>query len=443
MKIVVVGGDAAGMSAASRARKYAPESEIVVYEAGQHVSYSACGMPFYIGGEVRDFQDLIHYPVSKFIQERKIDVQLGARVTSLDTQKKELTITQDGETVTDSYDRLIIATGARPSIPEIFAGKKNVYTLRHIDDLLKFEESMTDVHRISVIGAGYVGMEMAEALSKLGKEVTVIQRSERVLRGIDEDFSSMISKELGINKVNMFLNSPVKSIEEEKGRITSIRAGEKRIPTDAVFVATGVIPNSEFARNAGIRTSRNGAIVVNERMQTSAPMVFAAGDVATTHNTVTGKETYFPLATGSNKGGRIAGENAAGRRSTYSGIAGTEVVKIFSLAVGRTGLDEAEAKLNKFRPVSVVITATSRSSYYPGSSPLKVKLVADENTHRLLGGFLLGKEGVAKRIDVLATALYSKLKVEDLTKIDYSYSPPFAPTWEPLGVAADVLLGKM
>lgn len=443
MKIVVVGGDAAGMSAASRARKYAPDSEITVYEAGQHVSYSACGMPFYLGGEVRDFNDLIHYPVSKFVQERKINVQLGARVTALDTQAKELTIVQNGVITTDNYDRLVIATGARPRIPEIFSGKKNVYTLRHIDDLLGFEEAMTSVHKVSVIGAGYIAMEMAEALSKLGKEVTVIQRSERVLRGIDEDFSSMISKELEINKVNMFLNSPVKSVEEDKGRITSIRAGEKRIPTDAVFAATGVIPNSEFASLAGIRTASSGAIVVNERMQTSAPMVYAAGDVATTQNLVTGRETYFPLATGSNKSGRIAGENAAGKRSVYSGITGTEVVKIFSLEVGRTGLDETEARLNKFRPVSVVITATSRSSYYPGSSPLKVKLVADENTHRFLGGFLLGKEGVAKRLDVLATALYSKLKVEDLTRIDYSYSPPFAPTWEPIGVAADVLLGKM
>lgn len=443
MKIVVVGGDAAGMSAASRARKYAPESEIVVYEAGQHVSYSACGMPFYLGGEVRDFNDLIHYPVSKFVQERKINVQLGATVTEMDTGRKELTIVQNGETLTDNYDRLVIATGARPRVPEVFAGKENVYTLRHIDDLRGFEEAMSSVHRVSVVGAGYIGMEMAEALSKLGKEVTVIQRSDRLLRGIDEDFSGMIAKELEINNVKLFLNSPVKSIEEENHRITSIRAGDRIIPADAVFVATGVIPNSDFASRAGIRISKSGAIVVNERMQTSAPMVFAAGDVATTYNIVTGKETYFPLATGSNKSGRVAGENAAGRRSTYSGITGTEVVKIFSLEVGRTGLDEAEARLNKFRPASVVITATSRSSYYPGSSPLKVKLVADENTHRLLGGFLLGKEGVAKRLDVLATALYSKLKVEDLTRIDYSYSPPFAPTWEPLGVAADVLLGKL
>lgn len=443
MKIIVIGGDAAGMSAASRARKYAPESEIVVYEAGQHVSYSACGMPFYLGGEVREFQDLIHYPVEKFVKERRIDVQLGSRVTDLDIHSKELTVERDGEAFHDHYDRLIITTGARPRIPEIFREKKNVFTLRHIDDLLGFEESLSDVHRVSIIGAGYIGMEMAEALSKIGKEVTVIQRSERILRGIDEDFSYMISKELEANKVNLFTNAPVKSVEEQNGLITSIRAGDRVVPTDAVFVATGVIPNSEFASAAGIRVSKSGAIVVNERMQTSAPMVFAAGDVATTRNMITGKETYFPLATGSNKSGRIAGQNAAGKRAEYAGITGTEVVKIFSLQVGRTGLDEVEAKLNKFRPVSSTITAMSRASYYPGASPIKIKLVADENTHRFLGGMIIGKDGVAKRLDVLATALYSKLKVEDLTRIDYSYSPPFSPTWEPLGVAADVLLGKL
>ena len=443
MKVIVVGGDAAGMSAASRVRKYAPESEIVVYEAGEHVSYSACGMPFYLGGEVRDFNDLIHYPVSKFVQERRIDVQLGSRVEKLDTSRKEVTVNRNGEIFNDRYDRLIIATGARADMPEIFRGKKNVFTLRHIDDLLPLEESLESAQKVVIVGAGYVGMEIAEALTHMGKEVTVAQRSENVLRGLDEEFTFMISKELEKNKVNLMLKSPVTALEEKEGMITSVKAGDKKIETDAVFVATGVRPNSQFAAEAGIRVSKSGAIVVNERMQTSAPMVFAAGDVATTTNIVTGKEVYFPLATGSNKSGRVAGENAAGKRTTYPGIAGTEVVKLFDLEIGRTGLDEKEARMNKFRPVSSSITSTSRASYYPGASPLKIKLIADENSHRLLGGVLVGKEGVAKRLDVLATALYSKLKIEDLTRIDYSYSPPFSPAWEPLGVAADVLLGKL
>ncbi len=443
MKVIVAGGDAAGMSAASRVRKYAPDSEIVVYEAGQHVSYSACGMPFYLGGEVREFEDLIHYPVSKFIQERKIDVQLGARVEKLDTSQREVTVNRNGEVFSDHYDRLIIATGASPKIPEIFKGMKNVFTLRHIDDLLPLEEALASIQKIVIVGAGYVGLEIAEALTLMGKEVTVAQRSEYVLRGMDEEFTFMISKELEKNKVNLLLKSPVTSREDSDGRITAVRAGERRLETDAVFVATGVSPNSGFAAEAGIRISKSGAIVVNERMQTSAPMVFAAGDVATTRNIVTGREVYFPLATGSNKSGRIAGENAAGRRSTYAGIAGTEVLKLFDLEIGRTGLDEKEARMNKFRPVSASITATSRASYYPGASPLKIKLIADENSHRFLGGILVGREGVAKRLDVLAAALYSKMKVEDLTRIDYSYSPPFSPAWEPLGVAADVLMGKL
>ncbi len=443
MRVIVVGGDAAGMSAASRVRKYAPESEVVVYEAGKHVSYSACGMPFYLSGDIRDFNDLIHYPVSKFITERKIDVQLESRVENLDTSKKEVVVNRNGETFTDQYNRLIIATGARPSVPEIFRGKSNVFTLRHIDDLLPLEEAMADFQRIAVVGAGYVGMEIAESLTHMGKDVTVVQRSDHILRGYDEEFAHMITQELERNRVRLLLNSPVEGVAESKGAITSLKAGKEKLETDAVFVATGVIPNSEFAARAGIRTAKSGAIVVNERMQTSAPQVFAAGDVATTTNIVTGRETYFPLATGSNRNGRIAGENAAGRRSTYAGTAGTEVVKLFDLEIGRTGLDEKQAKLNKFRPVSASILATSRASYYPGAAALKIKLVADENTHRLLGGMLVGKEGVAKRLDVIAAALYSKLRVEDLTRIDYSYSPPFSPAWEPLGVAADVLLRQL
>lgn len=444
MRIVVIGGDAAGMSAASRARKYLPESEVVVYEAGQHVSYSACGMPFYIGGEVREFSDLIHYPVSKFIEERKIDVHLNSRVTALDRSRREITVEEKGgKTFTDRYDRLVIATGARPAVPEIFRGKKNVYTLRHIDDLPVLEDALSDIGRIGIIGAGYIGMEMADALKRAGKEVTVVQRSGRILKGLDEDFAGMVIKELEANKVTVLLNSPVERIDEEDGFVRSLRAGSRKVEVDAVLVATGIIPNSEIAKEAGIRLTPNGAIVVNERMQTSGPMIYAAGDVATTHHIVTGKDVYFPLATGSNKSGRIAGENAAGRRSEYRGIAGTEVVKIFSLEVGKTGLNESEARMNKFHPVSSTITSTSRASYYPGASPLRIKLIADENTHLLLGGSLIGKEGVAKRLDVLAAALYSKLKIEDLTRIDYSYSPPFAPAWEPLGVAADVLLGKL
>lgn len=444
MRIVVIGGDAAGMSAASRARKYAPESEVVVYEAGGHVSYSACGMPYFIGGEVREFGDLIHYPVSKFVEERRIDVHLNSRVTAIDKSGKEITVApSEGEPFRDSYDRLIIATGARPAVPDVFRDRKNVFTLRHIDDLPVLEEALASVGKIAVIGSGYVGLEMAEAFSRIGKEVTVIQRSERILRGLDPDFAGMVQKELEANKITLMLNSPVEGTVEEDGVIKSVRAGGKTVETDAVMVATGVIPNSEIAREAGIRVSNEGAIVVNERMQTSGLMVFAAGDVATTRNIVTGRDVYFPLATGSNKTGRIAGANAAGMRTEYHGIAGTEVVKIFSLHIGKTGLNEMEAKVNKFRPVSASIASTSRASYYPGSSPLRIKLIADENTHRLLGGIIIGREGVAKRIDVLATALYAKMRVEDLTRIDYSYSPPFAPTWEPIGVAADVLLGRL
>ncbi|MCL4307570.1 MAG: FAD-dependent oxidoreductase [Candidatus Thermoplasmatota archaeon] len=442
-RFIVVGGDAAGMSAASRIRKRRPESEVVVYEAGQYVSYSACGMPFHIGGVVKEFNSLVHYSVEKFRKERNIEIKLGATVTAINRSTREITFTSQGTAGKDHYDHLVIATGASAKVPENLRGVPHVYTLRTLNDLQGFESALDSVQDVTIVGAGYIGLELAESMRSRGKMARIIQHSDRILRGFDKQLSGAIMDEVLTNSVQILMNTEIRQVEEFGGNLKVSLSNGESFNTQMIVVATGVRPNSQMAKDAGLELGVSGTIRVNEYMETSDPLIFAAGDVACSYNMITGKEVYMPLATGSNKSGRIAGENAAGGRSKFAGIAGTEVVKVFSLEVGKTGLDHDEAISEGFDAVSSTITSTSRSSYYPGSSPLTIKMTADRKSRRVLGAEIIGHEGVAKRIDVVATAIYSKLTVDDMLGVDYSYSPPFAPTWEPILVAADVLSGKL
>ncbi|MEM0156686.1 MAG: FAD-dependent oxidoreductase [Thermoplasmataceae archaeon] len=442
-RFIVIGGDAAGMSAASRIRKRQPESDVVVYEAGRYVSYSACGMPFHIGGVVKDFNSLIHYSVEKFRKERNIEVKLESTVTSIDRKSREITFTSHDKTGKDHYDHLVIATGASARIPENLRTLPHVYTLRTLNDLQGFESALDKVKDVTIVGAGYIGLELAESMRNRDKNVRIVQRSNRILRGFDTQLSGTIMDEVIANKVQILMNTEIKQVVQSEGNLKISLSNGESLTTQLILVATGVTPNSNIARDSGLELGVAGAIKVNEYMETSDPLIFAAGDVASSYNMITGREVYMPLATGSNKSGRIAGENAAGGRSKFAGIAGTEVVKVFSLEVGKTGLDHDSALSEGFDAVSSTITSTSRSSYYPGSSPLTIKMTADRKSRRVLGAEIIGHEGVAKRIDVVATAIYSKLTVDDMLGVDYSYSPPFAPTWEPVLVAADVLSGKL
>jgi NADPH-dependent 2,4-dienoyl-CoA reductase/sulfur reductase-like enzyme len=442
-RVLIIGGDAAGMSAASRVRKRLPDSEVVVYEAGDYVSYSACGMPFHVAGIVREFGSLLHYTVDKFEKERRIEIRLHSRVTRIDTQRKEIEFYRNGVAAKDHFDRLIIATGASPKLPPVLEGVKIVRTLRTLNDLDAFEKLARSASHITIVGAGYIGLELSESFRMLGKDVRIIQRSDRILRGYNAELSKMIVDEVAGNGVHIDFNTEIERVEE-KGSSALIRTKDgAEFSTDMIVAATGVAPNSAIASSAGIELGASGAVRVNEYMETSVPGIFAAGDVATTFNMITGESIYMPLATGSNKSGRVAGENAAGGRVRWSGVAGTEVVKVFSLEVGRTGIDEREAASHGFEPVSATVTSTTRSSYYPGGGPLTIRLTADRRSHRFLGGNIIGKEGVAKRLDVLATAIASSMTVDQMINVDYSYSPPFAPAWEPVGVAADVLSGLL
>jgi NADPH-dependent 2,4-dienoyl-CoA reductase/sulfur reductase-like enzyme len=428
MRLVVIGGVAAGMSAAARARRVDRSLEILVLERGQHVSWAACGLPFYVSGRVASLDDLILHTPDYFRRERNIDVRTGAEVVAIQPARRQVVL-RHGERI--SYDKLVIACGARPVRDLPGADLPHVFTLHTLEDGRRLREFIEQrrPQRAVVVGAGYIGLEVADALAERGLCVTVLEASPYILGRQDRELTEIVTRHLGARGIQFRLGTRVSAIQAE---------GVEGTPADLIVVATGVRPNVELAAEAGIELGRHGAIRVNERMETNLAGVYAAGDCAETVHVVTGAPVYIPLGTTANKMGRVAGANAAGRRERFPGVAGTLIVALRDLAVAMTGLSSTEARQAGFSPVSVRIEAPDRSRYM-GSDPTWVELVADRNTTRLLGGSVIGKRGVAGRINVLAAAITAGMTTEQFAQLDLAYTPPVAPVWDPLLVAANQL----
>lgn len=441
-RLVVVGGVAAGMSAASRARRLRPDVEIVVLQKEEDVSYGSCLLPYFVGGLIESRDDLIRYDADFFRRERRIDVRVNTPATAIDPRARQVTYrTPDGGIGTLGYDALVIATGAtafRPPLPG--SEMPGVLTLRTLEDGERLRDRLSSgsVKRAVIVGAGYVGLEMAEAMTERGVSVTILEMLSCVLSTYDPDMSEPVERELLDNGVVLHKDTRVKGFEARDGAdsVGYVLAGEKRIPTDLVLLSAGVRPSSELARETGLELGLSGAIRVDARQITSEPLILAAGDCCEAMHVVTGKPVWIPLGTTANKQGKIAGENAVGGSAKFGGIAGTNATKVFGLEAAQTGLTHQGAEAAGFRSGSVVITSTSRARVYPGSSPLRVKLVFEPDTGRLLGGQIVGREGAAKRIDTIAAALHAKMSVSELSEIDMSYAPPFAPVWDPVLIAA-------
>jgi len=442
MNVLVIGGDAAGMSAASKIKRINKNIKVTVFEKGNIVSYSACGIPYYIEGIIKE-TDLVHYPLEKFTIERGIEVKTKSEVISVNTEEKTLTYKNGSEIKKESYDKLIIASGAIPKVPLIFNKYKNVYVVRTIEDAIVLKNSTNNANKILIIGAGYIGIEMAEAWSKSNKEVTIISHSSKILGEEDENFSLLLKNKLLSNGIKLKLNVEISTIQSTKGVIQSVTLnnGEK-IDVDSVLISTGILPNTSFIKDSNINTLNN-AIIVNEKMETNIKDVYAAGDCTISKNVVSNTLMYHPTASIANKEGRVAGSNAANSEKFYYGHAGAEVVKVFDLEYGVVGINEKKAYELNFKPVSNTIKANTRAKYYPGNKELYIKMIADESSLTLLGASIIGGEGVSIRIDVLSSALMKKFTLDDILNIDFSYSPSFSPAWEPLYVAADVLLEKI
>jgi NADPH-dependent 2,4-dienoyl-CoA reductase/sulfur reductase-like enzyme len=444
-KILVIGGNAAGLTAASRAKRIDPRLDVTVLEKTPHMSYSTCGLPYYLASVV-ERDDLISYTAESFEKERGIKVHTQMEVEEVLPSRKRVFAKRvdTGERAEFHWDRLLIATGVRPHVPDVpGTDLANVFTLINLQDAIRIRETLRNSRNIVIVGAGYVGLELAE-LQLLGKSVHLLERASQVMPGIDPDMARIVEYELQRFGVKVSLGVQVLALVGDGGRVNGVKAasGLGVIPADMVLLDTGVQPNVELARSAGIRIGGTGGIAVNSHMETSVPSVYAAGNCCETFCIVRQRPALYYLGTVAAKQGRVAGENLAARRTKFRGAVGTTVLKVFDLAVARTGLSSTEAADAGISVVSARIEALDRAAYYPSAGKVWVKLLADRESRKLLGAQAIGYGDASKRIDVAATAIVAGMRIDDLEQMDLAYSPPYGSLWDPILVAAQALLRK-
>jgi NADPH-dependent 2,4-dienoyl-CoA reductase/sulfur reductase-like enzyme len=443
-RLVVVGADAGGMTAASQARKRRPADslEIIAVDRGRHASYSACGIPYWIGGLVKSVDDLVTRSVAEF-RKQDIEVRLRQEAVGLDLDAGVVTVhdADSGGEYALGFDQLVLGTGAVPVRPDI-AGidAAGVYGVQTLDDgeAVRAAVGRDGAERAVVVGGGYIGLEMAEALAERGLEVAVVEAAPQPMSTLDPDVGALVADAVRGLGITLHTDEQVTGIRTGAGgEATGVVTSHREIPADLVVLGLGVRPNTALARDAGIRIGVTGGIVTDMRMRTASHSnVWAAGDCVQTVNRVSEAPVHVPLGTHANKQGRVVGINIGGGYATFSGVVGTAVTRLCDLEVARTGLREAEAEQAGLRFVSTLTESTTRAGYFPGTRPITIKIIAEKRSGRLLGAQIVGQEGAAKRIDVLATAIWNGMTVEEVSGLDLSYAPPFAPVWDPVLIAA-------
>jgi len=443
-RLVVIGGDAAGMTAAMQARRRQPYLEIVVLEKGPWTSYAACGIPYLVGGEVERLEDLVVRSPQQFRDQHRIDVRVRHEAMAVDHARRQVEVRdhQHQRTIQIGYDRLLVATGARPLRPDLpgidLEHVKGVQTLDDARVLLEHARSRR-CRRVVVVGGGYIGLEMAEAFCRWGAEVTLVERQDQLMGTLDADVAARLVEPMREMGIEVRLGTGVEGFEP--GAV--VLAGDERLDADLVLLGLGVTPNAELAADAGVATGARGAISVDRRQRTNLDGVYAAGDCCESWHLVSGRTVHIALGTVANKQGRVAGINLGGGYATFPGVVGTAITRVCTLEVSRTGLTEVEAADAAIDAVAASIDTTTRASYLPDAEPMTVKLVAERGTGRLLGGQILGGQGAAKRIDTIATALHARLRVDEVIDLDLAYAPPFSSVWDPVAVAARVLADRL
>lgn len=444
-KLVVIGGDAAGMSAASKVRREQSDFEIVVFEKSEFTSYSACGIPYFISGKVENIEELIVRSPAEFIKKYNIQVKTLHEVIEINTAENKVLVHNynDKTQYWESYDELLIATGGKAYCPDVknhtVKGIFGIQTLNSGKKVAAFIEQHQPKKAV-IVGGGYIGLEMAEALILQGIKVVIVNRSKEVMNTLDPDIGEKVRKVLENLGVLVYNSESLKYFEEKDGFVTAVVTDQKTIKTDLVILGMGTAPNTSFLKNSKIKLSERNAVKVNRKQQTNIKNVWAAGDCAETKNLVTNKAFYIALGTVANKTGLVAGTNIAGGDLKFPGVVATAVCKICVYEIARTGLLERECKDFKIDYISTVIKSKTRAHYYPEAKDIYVKLIAEKKTGKLLGGQIIGEEGAAKRIDVLATALTNKLTLQNIIDLDLSYAPPFSPVWDPVQTAARKLI---
>ncbi len=444
MTFVVIGGDAAGMSAASRARRLYPDLEITVLEQGHDVSYSACSMPYNIADPDTPMDDLVVRTAREFIENHHIHLLTGHRATAIHPDKKQVTVrTLQGESTAVAYDKLLIATGAVPTLPDL-PGKERLMPLKQLADGRRIKETIQKqkVRNAVILGMGYIALEMCEALTELGIQVTMVKPGPRLLPWLPEKMAQVVQEELIRHNITLHAGTGIQRIEP-KDTGSRIICDGRTLDADLAIGATGVAPCSELAKDAGLTLGVSDAIRVDPYLRTSNPDIFAAGDCGDAIHVVTGQPVWIPLALRANRAGWAVADNLSGNRNALQGVAGTAVFKVFDLAVARSGLTLSEAKKAGFDPVENQITSLSRARWQPGAAKIHVSMVGDRQTGRLLGAQITGTDGVAHRINAAAVALHARMSVADFIQTDLAYAPPFSPTWDPMLTAAIQLEKKL
>jgi NADPH-dependent 2,4-dienoyl-CoA reductase/sulfur reductase-like enzyme len=464
---VVVGGDAAGMSAASKAKRDDPALDVVVFEKGEWVSYGACGLPYYIKGEIQSLEDLVSVTPEEFCAERDIDLRTGHEVVAIDPGDRTVTARNEDGTVVQGYDSLLVATGAEAVTPPIDGlDREGVYTLGSMSDGQELREYVGRARAdgnlqqpdrgpacqfletcngpVGIVGGGYIGVEMAEALAANDFEVHLFQRGDRILKPFGEATSAAVLDHLDEQQVAVYLNAEVQELAGGN-RVEAVVTDDERVPVEMVLVGTGVRPRTALATDAGIELGETGAIATDAYRETNVPDVYAAGDCAESRHVVTGDPTYVPLALTANRHGRAIGRTVAGTPTEGGGVAGTAAVKAFEVEAARTGvLDHEVARAAGFDPTTETIEAKSRAGYYPEGGTVRVTLTVDRPSGRVLGGSLVSEygEGAVHRSHALVGAVTEGITVDALSNYDLAYAPPFNTTWDPVLTAAKVVDGK-
>ena len=441
MKVIIVGGVAGGASAAARLRRNNENAEIILIERGEFISYANCGLPYYIGGTIVDKEALTLQTPESFNARFNIDIRVLSEATKIDPDNKKITILdkKTGKSYEESYDKLVLSPGAEPITPKIDGiDNDRVFTLRTIPDTYRIKEYIDSKSPKSavIVGGGYIGIEMAENLHDAGLDVTIVELADHVIGAIDYDMACEVHNHIRKKGAKLILNDAVNAVED--GDSLTVKLNESSIETDIVILAVGVRPDTDFAKSAGIEVNDRGSIIVNERMQTSIPDIYAAGDAIEVMEFVTKTKSFIPLAGPANKQGRIIADHICGMDRKYTGTQGTSILKCFDLTVACTGINERAAKAHGIDYEKSFTYSASHASYYPNATDMSIKLLFEKGSGKILGAQIVGRDGVDKRCDVIATAIRANMTVFDLTELELSYAPPYSSAKDPVNMAGYV-----
>lgn len=442
MKVIVIGGVAAGMSAASKLKRVDKSAEVIVYEKGNFLSYGACGLPYYVSGVNDDYTKMIARPREQF-EEAGIQTRLRHEVLKVIPGSKQIMVKdlERNRVFMETYDKLMIATGTRPIVPNL-PGKdlEGVQVLKTLEDGILMQQTVAnaDVQDVVIVGAGYIGIEVAEAMVELGKRVRVIELGDRILKTFDQEITDVATKELLNHGVTLNLGEKVEAITGN-GKAQGVQTDKGLYPADLVILSIGVRPATDFLQGSGVALAKNGAVIIDREMRTSVEDIYSAGDCAEVYSKVMEENTFIPLGTTANKCGRIAGGNMLGKHEKFVGTLGSAAIKVLGLELGRTGMSEFDAQRLGIDYGTVFVTSGDHPRYYPDPTPIQFKLIYDKRTQVLLGAQGIGKKGVVLRIDIFAVAIHSKMTTRELGMVDLCYAPPFAGVWDAVHIACNAV----